>query len=166
MDSSSTLIDLDNDEQTVNLGETQTPKPSSAPSSTCPLPRKRKGKDPSIVWDHFTKVEGCPVDDPKAKCNYCGKIYACHSKRNGTSTMQNHLSACPRNPHKRGPLDRYQQTLAVEEVGESDSSVVRNLVTHKYSEDAVRLAIAEMAKLRKLFKDGEMRVSLTTDTWT
>ncbi|KAG7954614.1 hypothetical protein I3843_11G028400 [Carya illinoinensis] len=127
--------------------------------------------------------------------------------------MQNHLSACPRNPHKRGPLDRYQQTLAGEEVGESDSSVVKNLVTHKYSEDAVRLAIAEMviidelsfrivegqgfkklvwlleprfkvpyrvtvardcmklftsekAKLRKLFKDWEMRVSLTTDTWT
>ncbi|KAG2704131.1 hypothetical protein I3760_06G170800 [Carya illinoinensis] len=213
MDSSSTPIDLDNDSQTVGFGETQTPKPSSAPTSTCPLPRKRKGKDPSVVWDHFTKVEGCPVDDPNAKCNYCGKIYACHSKRNGTSTMQNHLSACPRNPHKRGPLDRYQQTLAGEEVGESDSSVVRNLVTHKYSEDAVRLAIAEMviidelpfrivegqgfkklvwllepkfkvpcrvtvardcmklftsekAKLRKLFKDGEMRVSLTTDTWT
>ncbi|KAG2724850.1 hypothetical protein I3760_01G037400 [Carya illinoinensis] len=130
--------------------------------------------------------------------------------------MQNHLPSCPKNPYKRGSLDKYQKTLVGEAtsegVGESES-VIRNLVIHKYSEEAVRLALAEMviidelpfrfvegqgfkkivwlleprfkvpcrvmvardcmklfssekAKLKKLFKDGGMRISLTTDTWT
>ena len=148
MDSSSSPIDLDSNSQIPKLSTSSAPN-----SSNCPLPKKRKGKDPSIVWDHFTKVEGCSVDDPKAKCNYCGKIYACHSKRNGTSTMQNHLPSCLKNPHKRGLLDKYQTTLAgevsSEGFGESDNSL-RNLVTHKYSEEAVRMALAEMVILDEL----------------
>ncbi|KAG2711418.1 hypothetical protein I3760_04G076400 [Carya illinoinensis] len=224
MDSSSSPIDVDTNETqpTINLEdvrETNVSKPLIAPtSSTCPLLKKRKGTDKSIVWDHFTKVDGCPVDDPKAKCNYCGKMYACHSKRNGTSTMQNHLPSCRKNPHKRGPLDRYQKTLTGEAspeegIGESDGSTLRTLVTHKFSEEIARLAIAEMVicdemlfrvvegqgfrkfawslepqfkvpcrvtvvrdcmklyevekgKLKKVFRDGGMRISLTTDTWT
>ncbi|KAG2729508.1 hypothetical protein I3760_01G253500 [Carya illinoinensis] len=145
-------------------------------------------------------------------------MYACHSKRNGTSTMQNHLPSCRKNPHKRGPLDRYKKTLTGEAspeegIGESDGSTLRTLVTHKFSEEIARLAIAEMVicdempfrvvegqgfrkfawsleprfkvpcrvtvardcmklyevekgKLKKVFRDGGMRISLTTDTWT
>ena len=67
--------------------------------------------------------------------------------------MQNHLPSCPKNPHKRGPLDKYQTTLAgevsSEGFGESDNSL-RNLVTHKYSEEAVRMALAEMVILDEL----------------
>ncbi|KAG6730214.1 hypothetical protein I3842_01G069000 [Carya illinoinensis] len=219
MDSSSSPIDLDSNEQIINLEEIQTPRPPSTPnSSSCPLPKKRKENDLSIVWNHFTKVEDSPVDDAKAKCNYCGKMYACHSKRNETSTMQNHLPLCPKNPHKRESSDKYQKTLTSEatpeeEVGESDSSMVRNLITHKYSEEAVRSAIVEMViidelpfrivegqgfkkmvrllepqfkvpcrvtvvrdgmklfasektKLKKLLKNGGMRISLTIDSWT
>ncbi|XP_042950343.1 uncharacterized protein LOC122282459 [Carya illinoinensis] len=145
-------------------------------------------------------------------------MYACHSKRNGTSTMQNHLPSCCKNPHKRGPLDRYQKTLTGEAspeegIGDNDGSTLRTLVTHKFSEEITRLAIAEMVivdempfrvvegqgfkkfvwslepwfkvpcrvtvvrdciklyevengKLKNVFRDGGMRISLTTDTWT
>ena len=114
-------------------------------------------------------------------------------------------------------MDRYKKILTGEAtpeegVGESDG-MLRSLVTHKYSEDVVRLAIAEMVivdelpfrivegqgfrkvcwcleprfkvscrvtiakdcmklyesekeKLKKVLKNGGMRISLTTDTWT
>lgn len=89
------------------------------------------------------KVEDYPIDDSKAKYNYCGKTYACHSKRNRTSIIQNHFPSCPKNSHKYGPLDRYQQTLIGEatldvEVRTSDGSTLNSLVTYKYSEKIVR----------------------------
>lgn len=112
VDSSLTLIDCN--ELTKNLKDdlrdTQTSGTPSAPThKTCPLPKKWKGKDPSFVWDHFKKVEGCPKDKPKAKCNCCRKLYACHSKRNKTSTVQNHLPACPKIPHICGLLERHKK---------------------------------------------------------
>ncbi|XP_042939370.1 uncharacterized protein LOC122274394 [Carya illinoinensis] len=111
MDSSSSPIDVDTNETqpTINLEEdvreTNVSKPLSAPTSnTCPLPKKRKGTNKSIVWDHFTKVDGCPVDNRKAKCE-----------------------ASPE-----------------EGIAESDGSALRTLVTHKFSKEIARLAIAEM----------------------
>lgn len=57
-------------------------------------------------------------------CNYCGKMYFCHSKRNNTSTMQNHLPSCSKNPYKRGPLDKYKKILAGEATPEEGVHMV------------------------------------------
>ena len=40
----------------------------------------------SKVWNHFTKLEGDPKL-PRASCNYCGKSYACATKKDGTNNM-------------------------------------------------------------------------------
>ncbi|XP_054782853.1 uncharacterized protein LOC129290171 [Prosopis cineraria] len=53
---------------------------------------KRKPTRPeSWVWSHFTLMEGCDPEFPRATCNWCGFDYACHKKRNGTSNMATHL---------------------------------------------------------------------------
>ena len=60
---------------------------------------KRKSMKPrSVVWDHFSKF----IDDmgiQKGKCNYCEKEFYCDPKKNGTSTLKHHMSACIKNPH-------------------------------------------------------------------
>ncbi|KAF7808335.1 zinc finger BED domain-containing protein RICESLEEPER 2-like [Senna tora] len=55
---------------------------------------KRKPTRPeSWVWAHFTLIEDCDPEYPRATCNWCGTDYACHKKRNGTSNMAHHLES-------------------------------------------------------------------------
>ena len=54
-------------------------------------PSRKKRKNTSMVWDHFTKCSEYSENDPHAKCNCCGVVYACHPRMNGNSTMRTHL---------------------------------------------------------------------------
>ncbi|KAI4323986.1 hypothetical protein L6164_023555 [Bauhinia variegata] len=49
----------------------------------------------SAAWDHFEKLPDSEVFEPIAACKYCGKIYLCDSKLNGTSSMLAHIKFCP-----------------------------------------------------------------------
>ncbi|KAA0038601.1 zinc finger BED domain-containing protein RICESLEEPER 3-like [Cucumis melo var. makuwa] len=74
-------------------------------------PTKRRRNMPvSIVWQHFERLKGDP-NEPYARCKYCGATYACHSKRNGTGTMKNHLESCKKYPFER-KRDSFQKTSA------------------------------------------------------
>ena len=44
----------------------------------------------SDVWNHFSKVfeDGILVS---ATCNYCKRSFAAHPKRNGTTSLKNHM---------------------------------------------------------------------------
>ncbi|XP_038697976.1 uncharacterized protein LOC119995531 [Tripterygium wilfordii] len=44
----------------------------------------------SDVWNDFTKSPNRET----CSCNHCGIIYKCHSSRNGTSTLKQHLTRC------------------------------------------------------------------------
>ncbi|WCJ43658.1 hypothetical protein M5689_024384 [Euphorbia peplus] len=46
-------------------------------------PKKKSMKAGSKAWGHFTKFED-DEGEKKAKCNYCGKEFKCHSRTNGT----------------------------------------------------------------------------------
>lgn len=86
---------------TVNLDEEEVDE----------TPTKRRRNMPvSIVWEHFERLKGDP-NEPYARCKYCGATYACHSKRNGTGTMKNHLENCKKYPYSR-KRDSSQKTLA------------------------------------------------------
>ena len=62
-----------------------------------------------MVWEHFTKVEGGDPEDPKSQCNYCKKLFSCHIKRLGTSSILTHLkSTCKKYPSK---FDKIQSKL-------------------------------------------------------
>ena len=54
-----------------------------------------------MVLEHFTKIEGGDPEDPKSQCNYCKKLFSCHSKRLGTSSILTHLkNTCKKYPGK------------------------------------------------------------------
>jgi hypothetical protein len=78
------------------------------PSSVKALPPKPKTSvQKSIVCEHFTKIEGCDSEDPKPKCNYCSKLFSCHPRRIGTSSMLSHLmNSCKKYPSRFGKLDK------------------------------------------------------------
>jgi hypothetical protein len=120
--SNSTMPSVDN----VGVG-------TQNPSSALP-PKPKKSEQTSIVWDHFTKAEGGDPEDPKSQRNYCKKLFSCHSKRLGTSSMLTHLkSTCKK---YSGKFDKSQSKLSFE-VKEGGMSVgegcVGNMVIAKYN---------------------------------
>ena len=60
----------------ANQPKTQSPIP---PSGVAPLQTQTEtpqatingGKEPSKLWDHFSKIQGCDPLYPKSQCNYC-----------------------------------------------------------------------------------------------
>ena len=59
-------------------------------------PKCPKKKKKSEVWDHFSTMGDCDPNYLRASCNYCGKDYGCHGKRDGTSNLWNKLyNQCP-----------------------------------------------------------------------
>ncbi|XP_038895953.1 zinc finger BED domain-containing protein RICESLEEPER 2-like [Benincasa hispida] len=106
-------------------------------------PKRRKTVKKSMVWDHFDKLKGDP-NDPHAQFKYYGVIYTCHSKRNGTRTMKNHLKNCKKYPYQK-KRDPTQMTLsfktkAKDNVGDNRSQ----LVCESYSLESCREALVEM----------------------
>uniref|UniRef100_A0A9I9EE28 BED-type domain-containing protein n=1 Tax=Cucumis melo TaxID=3656 RepID=A0A9I9EE28_CUCME len=101
----------------------------------------RKNVKQSMVWDHFERLKGDP-NDPRAKCKYCGVVYACHSKRNGTGTMKHHLENCKKYPYQK-KRDQTQMTLAFkpkDKVGDNSPQ----LVCESFSLDGCGEALVEM----------------------
>ena len=80
------------------------------------------GKLRSVVWEHFTITErenGKPV---KAVCRHCSNEFKCDTKKNGTSSMKNHLEnehsvTCTKKPpgaHPPNPLRYLKEKLGTE----------------------------------------------------
>ena len=93
-----------------SLGSTNPPEPTTTTdgASLLPLPPKQGGKDPSIVWKHFTKLVGGDPNKPKSQCNYYKNQYNCHCKTNGTSGMLHHIDLCKKWPFS---CDDKQKTI-------------------------------------------------------
>nr|CAD1834595.1 unnamed protein product [Ananas comosus var. bracteatus] len=47
-------------------------------------------------FDKFYNAEG----DLKCKCKYCSREFYCDSRKNGTSSLKNHMGRCKRGPYK------------------------------------------------------------------
>jgi hypothetical protein len=63
--------------------------------------KKRKAiAQRSDAWKHFRKVK-LDNGDERVKCKYCGKLFHCDPRINGTSSMKSHLKICKKNPNKR-----------------------------------------------------------------
>ncbi|XP_050238992.1 uncharacterized protein LOC126688370 [Mercurialis annua] len=63
-------------------------------------PKKRKeSQQRSVVWEHFETIKDAKGTTMQAKCLYCARIYNCHAKKNGTSTLRSHLVRCTKHPH-------------------------------------------------------------------
>ena len=62
---------------------------SSFPPRPPTLGKRKSLRTASDMWDHFTRVENSDSKDPRCKCNYYGRYYACDTKKCGTSTLRN-----------------------------------------------------------------------------
>jgi hypothetical protein len=115
----------------------------------------------SIVWEHFTKIEGGNLEDPKAKCNYCSKLFSCHLRRLCTSSMLSHIiNSCNKYPGRFGKLDKLQSALSFDakKEGQMGEGSVGNLVIAKYNAQKIREALAKMVIVDELpfkFVEGE-----------
>ncbi|GKF69448.1 zinc finger, BED-type containing protein [Tanacetum coccineum] len=98
---------------------------------------KKNGGRRSWVWDHFTFVKG----ETQVSCPYCKKVLAAGTKRNGTSTLIQHLkNVCKKSPvYKKVDL-KNQATLSFKPITLGKTS--EGLASHSFT------------------------VSLTIDTWT
>ncbi|XP_059451427.1 zinc finger BED domain-containing protein RICESLEEPER 2-like [Corylus avellana] len=151
--SDSTMPSIDND--TIGCVGVGTQNPSLALP-----PKPKKSEQTSMVWEHFTKVEGGDPEDPKSQCNYCKKLFSCHSKRLGTSSMLTHLkNTCKKYSSK---FDKSQSKLSFEVKREGQMAMgegtVGNLVITKYNAGKIREAIAKMIIKDELpfrFVEGE-----------
>ncbi|KAH9646384.1 BED-type domain-containing protein [Citrus sinensis] len=123
----------DDDNQSVQMEGTQKAK------------RKRLAmKKRSATWNHFTLLENNPN---KCKCNYCGRQYQCHSRRDGITNMRNHILACLAYKTFREQQEGSQQNLTTEG-GEGNAS---NMVLAKgWSQDACKRAVTKMIIMGEL----------------
>ncbi|OMO74048.1 putative Zinc finger, BED-type [Corchorus capsularis] len=136
---------------------TQSGKPPLDPSSrkrartTASTPSSSSRKS-SIVWEHVTTFEGVGGSF-MAKCNYCPKTFNAHTKKNGTSSMKNHIeNSCPKSPLRVATTtieqdsSQTQLTFNVEEGGNGSGSVG----TWKFSQKATRKVVATMIIIDEL----------------
>lgn len=121
--------------------------PPPAPSES----KKRKTETRSNVWDHFDKILNPEGNLIKAKCKYCGKLYAAHPKKHGTSSLRNHSDLCLKNPQSQ----ETRQTLLAFGKSENNESVLKTWV---FNQENVRKATAKMIIIDELpFKFVEGR---------
>ncbi|OMO61963.1 putative Zinc finger, BED-type [Corchorus olitorius] len=129
-------------------------QPESSQSHVAPaLPRTRAFT--SNVWEHATRFKG-PNSYPMARCNYCGAPYKAHPKRNGTTSMKNHLESCAKNPLVIAAKERdsRQSKLALSKNKDGEGSIG----TWVFSQETTRKSLARMIILDELpFKFVEGR---------
>ncbi|KAG5553647.1 hypothetical protein RHGRI_011517 [Rhododendron griersonianum] len=120
------------------------PSLSPAEAEVC-LSKEKGRKASSAVWDHFSKnyEKGC--DKPKgATCNYCKNSYA----------WVNEL------PFKFVEREGFRYFCSVMQPN------FKNVSRNTMARECVAIYANEKQKLRKMFKKSNLRVCLTTDTWT
>nr|CAD1832052.1 unnamed protein product [Ananas comosus var. bracteatus] len=75
-------------------------QPSIPIANETRLRTKRKRTKPrSEVWQHFDKFYNAE-GNLKCKCKYCSREFYCDSRKNGTSSLKNHMGRCKRGPYK------------------------------------------------------------------
>ncbi|GER39225.1 protein kinase C zeta type [Striga asiatica] len=58
---------------------------------------RRNVRPRSRAWTHFDQIFDAKKVVVGAQCKHCKKQYACHTKRNGTSSLLAHMSSCMKN---------------------------------------------------------------------
>jgi hypothetical protein len=110
--SDASISPMNNSPPLMEVQDVKTISSENVKSSSPSQQTKKPPTNQSIVGEHFKKVEPIDKDNPKAKCNYCGKLIGCHYRRNGTSPMMTHLThGCPTSPLKKSKLPKGQTLL-------------------------------------------------------
>ncbi|KAG2725612.1 hypothetical protein I3760_01G073900 [Carya illinoinensis] len=94
----------------------------------------RPSKKRSWTWEHFTKIPGDNVN-PQARCNHCGQLCGCHSKKQGTSVIA-HLTGCQRYKIAKGlaatGTDQTKLSYETQMATDAGGSHVKKLIIPQY----------------------------------
>ena len=140
---------------TQTVPETQN---ASVANEKQPEPAKKKRKaveSRAKCWDHFDKMKD-EAGGPTTKCKYCGKIFCADSKKkNGTSSLKNHVLNCKKMPHS---LDSRQSLLTLSPASGACQSQVGVIGTWNFDQEAIRKALEHMLIVDELpfkFVEGD-----------
>ncbi|XP_062085714.1 zinc finger BED domain-containing protein RICESLEEPER 1-like [Humulus lupulus] len=122
---------------TLNTTHIDLKSPKKEVDGEPPTTRKKPTRN-STVWDHFTKVKDGNPNDPSCTCNYCGKDYACDSRRVGTSSLWVHLNnQCKKYPYR--VADKKQKLLSFQSGNDGGG----NLLAVTFNKERCRKALAK-----------------------
>lgn len=102
------------------------------------------------MWDHFTRYTD-DKNNSRATCHYCDKDYAGGTRKQGTSTLRNHLmTQCPKYPYRLE--DKKTKILCFKKTSTagSESEGSSNLVAVGFNQNACRLACTKMIVIDEL----------------
>ncbi|OMO99215.1 putative Zinc finger, BED-type [Corchorus capsularis] len=121
-------------------GVSSKPKKTAGPARGKRTQTQPSNKTPrtstSIVWQHATKFKENGED--KASCNYCGHPYFVDFKRNGTSSLKQHVLKCPKNPMVQAAKENYAKQAKLTLNNQEDVG------TWKYVYSEIRKTLAKM----------------------
>ncbi|RZC89682.1 hypothetical protein C5167_036291 [Papaver somniferum] len=166
--------DGDATEAVIKVTEThsnkrKTPEDATEDDTEVSQVTEPKGKKRSDVWNHFDMD---PKPSKYAKCRHCKTKIAAQGTKYGTGGMNNHLKICKKKPKE----EKGQQTLDFQpaRLG-GEGKLVAQLLIKMHIQDpfsydhfggVLNLYEAEKEKMKNYFKENNVRVCLTTDTWT
>ncbi|XP_077252408.1 zinc finger BED domain-containing protein RICESLEEPER 2-like [Tasmannia lanceolata] len=125
----------------ISSEQSSNPTDSNQTVGTGGTTRKRKSmRSRSDVWDHFTKFVN-EVGEHKASCMYCEREFCCDPKRNETSSLKNHVTACKKFP---GNMNTTQTQLNYQPTKGQEGNGSGTLSIWKFDQEAIRNALARM----------------------
>ncbi|GER30696.1 HAT family dimerisation domain containing protein [Striga asiatica] len=133
---------MDGSTAPVDKASKETPtQPSTGDSSEVKRGvARRKVQSISRAWTHFTKILDAKGDVIGAQCKHFEKQYACHTKRNGTSSLLAHMSSCMKNSEN---VDASQSLINVQP-GKEGVVGSSSISAWKYNYGEIRESIAYM----------------------
>ena len=138
----------------IHLDSTQPPTldsslPTTSPQVCPPITRKRGRSD---VWQHFTRIENVEdPNEPKATCDYCGKVLLCHPKKQGTSSLKYHHQTCKVfNASGVGRDNPQSKMTGTRKTGVDGTTSSPSVGLAKYNEQKIRSAVAKMIIMDEL----------------
>ncbi|CAA0820087.1 Unknown protein [Striga hermonthica] len=175
MSSSNPALSTNVNDIEMKDGDNQTPE-ISRNTNVSQKGNTKKRKERGIAWDHCVRKiihddEG--NEEMFAICKHCELQMLVDSKRNGTRGLLNHLYYRCESYPLRVVMDKSQPTLTQSMMGEQPDfkEFIHDLQPRykipnrrKIAKDVWSLFCDEKAKIKSII--GDLRVSITTDTWT
>ncbi|XP_077219054.1 zinc finger BED domain-containing protein RICESLEEPER 1-like [Tasmannia lanceolata] len=134
------------------ISSEQSSNPTNTNQTFGTVQKRKTMKSRSNVWDHFTKFVN-EVGEHKASCMYCEREFCCDPKKNGTSSLKNHTTACKKFP---GNMNTSQSQLNYQPIKGQEGDGSGTLSIWKFDQEAIRNALTRMVIVDELpFKSVE-----------
>lgn len=127
----------------------QTKDPPTENPATGDGKGKRKAMElRAEAWKHFKRIKD-ENGNLRANCNYCGRLFHCNSKSNGTSSLNYHLTKCKK---YLGIAEKQQSQLSFQVASSQggESEKMGTLANWKFDNEFSRKLLAKLIIIDEL----------------